>query len=252
MSALPAAFDTTRQDVIQPDPKTIIKRGLPTRIETEAASIAFVRKHTKIPVPHVRKMWKDQCGIFSYLEMDCMPGKALSEAWPGMSPSARLATSTQFKDYLEQLRSIIQSAPTGVIGSCAHGGMFDDRLSQKAYEPVGPWKSEHDFNTYLLRNAVRHAPLSEANRFVSAMRQYRHKTVFTHGDLASDHIFVESKTGQIVGIIDWEMAAWMPEYWEYNKALLGMKYDPWWIELVKSSLGDYHAERVLDFDLEIW
>ena len=40
------------------------------------------------------------------------------------------------------------------------------------------------------------------------------RSVFTHADIAPHNILVDDK-GQITGILDWELAGWYPEYWEY-------------------------------------
>jgi aminoglycoside phosphotransferase (APT) family kinase protein len=39
-------------------------------------------------------------------------------------------------------------------------------------------------------------------------------SVFTHGDIAPRNIMVD-ESAHITGIIDWELAGWYPEYWEY-------------------------------------
>ncbi|KAJ3516878.1 hypothetical protein NLJ89_g855 [Agrocybe chaxingu] len=42
-----------------------------------------------------------------------------------------------------------------------------------------------------------------------------HATVFTHGDLNNHNILV-GDDGHICGIVDWEAAAWLPDYWEIS------------------------------------
>lgn len=42
---------------------------------------------------------------------------------------------------------------------------------------------------------------------------------FTHGDLhRSNTIVTGSEPRPVVGIVDWEQAGWLPEYWEARKA----------------------------------
>lgn len=43
----------------------------------------------------------------------------------------------------------------------------------------------------------------------------RHAIVFTHGDLNQYNIIIGGD-GHVSGIIDWEAAAWLPEYWEVS------------------------------------
>jgi thiamine kinase-like enzyme len=42
-----------------------------------------------------------------------------------------------------------------------------------------------------------------------------HRAVLTHGDLSPRNIIVQDN--KITGLIDWEIAGWFPEYWEYVK-----------------------------------
>ena len=44
-----------------------------------------------------------------------------------------------------------------------------------------------------------------------------HSIVFTHGDFLPRNIIVKDR--KVVGILDWEMAGWYPEYWEYCKIM---------------------------------
>ncbi|KAL1941155.1 hypothetical protein VTO73DRAFT_7367 [Trametes versicolor] len=42
-----------------------------------------------------------------------------------------------------------------------------------------------------------------------------HAIVFTHGDLNMRNIMI-GPDGHVCGIIDWDSAAWLPEYWEFS------------------------------------
>ncbi|KAK7461897.1 hypothetical protein VKT23_008329 [Stygiomarasmius scandens] len=53
----------------------------------------------------------------------------------------------------------------------------------------------------------------------------RHAIVFTHGDLNNHNIMI-GQDGRISGIVDWEAAAWLPDYWEVSvTAILSRR--PW-------------------------
>jgi thiamine kinase-like enzyme len=43
-------------------------------------------------------------------------------------------------------------------------------------------------------------------------------SVFTHGDVAPRNIMVD-ESGHIMGIVDWELAGWYPDYWKYANIL---------------------------------
>ena len=56
------------------------------------------------------------------------------------------------------------------------------------------------------------------------MHQAReYPTYFTHGGPSPLNILVRGE--HIVGIIDWEMAGWLPDYWEYTSAI---NVHPFW------------------------
>ena len=74
----------------------------------------------------------------------------------------------------------------------------------------------------------------------------KHDIVFTHGDLDLHSIIV--KDGHISGIIYWECAGWMPEYWESVKMRHGQS-DKDWCRLVLESFPGYDDEIAADSDL---
>jgi aminoglycoside phosphotransferase (APT) family kinase protein len=45
---------------------------------------------------------------------------------------------------------------------------------------------------------------------------YKHEIVFTHGELRPDNTIV--KNGRVTAIIDWVMAGWYSDHWEFVKA----------------------------------
>ncbi len=67
-----------------------------------------------------------------------------------------------------------------------------------------------------------------------------HKIVFTHADLRPANIIV--KNGHIVGIIDWEMAGWYPEYWEFAKAFYIWRWQNDWGTRLHEIMKPYYCE----------
>jgi hypothetical protein len=63
-----------------------------------------------------------------------------------------------------------------------------------------------------------------------------------------DHILVEPASGQITGVIDWEMAGWWLAYGEYAKPLLGNRHEPWWKTLLPEILHPYPNELRFEVD----
>lgn len=59
-------------------------------------------------------------------------------------------------------------------------------------------------------------------------------------------------TGKVNGILDWEMAGFWPQWWEYRKALFGSRCRPWWLELLKEITPEYPEETETDMELEMF
>lgn len=54
-----------------------------------------------------------------------------------------------------------------------------------------------------------------------------HDIVMTHGDFSPRNIIVQGS--KVVGIVDWEMSGYYPEYWEYVKAMYRPAWESDWI-----------------------
>ncbi|TFK86657.1 hypothetical protein K466DRAFT_587035 [Polyporus arcularius HHB13444] len=70
----------------------------------------------------------------------------------------------------------------------------------------------------------------------------RHAIVFTHGDLLRHNIMI-GDDGHVSGIIDWEAAAWLPEYWEISVTTLFKGY-PWGQFMDKKLASGMYAEEI--------
>ncbi|KAF8234361.1 hypothetical protein L208DRAFT_1262367, partial [Tricholoma matsutake] len=68
-----------------------------------------------------------------------------------------------------------------------------------------------------------------------------HQVVFTHSDIACSNILVNNHN-DIMAILDWEMGGWMPEQWEYLKAMWMGQYDEGWPEFVCLFLEPYNND----------
>jgi hypothetical protein len=57
-----------------------------------------------------------------------------------------------------------------------------------------------------------------------------------------------------VTLIDWEMAGWYPDYWEYSIAACGFGFDDDWPNKVGDILDPYLVEFPWIFNLiiEVW
>jgi aminoglycoside phosphotransferase (APT) family kinase protein len=223
---------------------TIRKCGTSFRIQRELNAMAFVRKHTTIPVPNVVDAKLRGCD--SWMLMERAPGTRLDSAWPNMHENMKSTTIAQLKRCFEQLRNIRPST-SAWIGACDKGPVYDHRLNNGF--PCGPFISVSEFHDFLV------APLTQCPQPELAAK-YRKwlpddcPINFAHADLSYEHIFVDEGTGNVTGIIDWEMAGFWPRWWEYRKAMYASRQQRWWIDVVDSVMPSYEKELEVDSDLE--
>jgi hypothetical protein len=180
--------------------------------------------------------------------MERFPGEELGVAWPKMNEDARRETMMQLKSHFKQLHQLRPEEP-GWIGSCSGGPAYDHRLDSRFTR--GPFPTASAFHDHLV------APLKECPRPEWASR-YRdqlpdhHDIRFAHADISWENILVNSETGEVNGILDWEMAGFWPGWWEYRKALFGARSQPWWMDVVKEIMTEYPRETEVDMDLEMF
>ncbi len=80
-------------------------------------------------------------------------------------------------------------------------------------------------------------------RMIQLQDKRQYETKLTHGDFNSLNVLV--KDDNIVGIIDWEMTEWYPDYWESTSAWHVNHMDEYWRPEVETILdADYHAEEL--------
>ncbi|KAL3470139.1 kinase-like protein [Aspergillus californicus] len=167
--------------------------------ENEARNTGFVKQHTTIPAPEILQDWLDDSGRYFILSKR-MQGETLEKAWSTLSAPQKEKIADQVADVDE--------------GSVYSGWLFLDNGEGSH----GPLKSEAETRDYLT-NALKEksVPLSAVSRLMSRLPPCAPYT-FTHGDLKVGNFIV--KDGELVGILDWESAAYFP--W---KALLRGKLD---------------------------
>jgi hypothetical protein len=63
---------------------------------------------------------------------------------------------------------------------------------------------------------------------------------------------VDEITGDVTGLIDWEMARFWPEWREYRKALFGGRCQGRWLEIVEEIMPSYRKEFEIDTELKMF
>ncbi|RSL94110.1 hypothetical protein CEP52_012817 [Fusarium oligoseptatum] len=234
----------------------VSKRSIPFRkqadsfrLRREAEAMSYVRSHTSIPIPSILDM---HFGVSDHepgwILMERVSGRQLDEAWPMMTNSARAQTISELQSYLRQLHSLRPSG-SGWIGSCSGGPAYDHRLDNVS--TCGPFASVAKFHDFLV-GPVKNCPRPEWVSKYRNMLPDDYCIIFAHADLSWENILVDPTTGSVTGIVDWEMAGFWPEWWEYRKALFGSRPRQWWIEILKQIMKEYQPETETDMELEMF
>lgn len=226
------------------------KYGHEYRLRREIEAMVFVSSKTSIPIPQVTQIQlaPEADAEQNWIVMKRLPGTQLGHAWPNMTIHARSYTLTQLREYLQELHSI-QSQTPGLIGSCSGGPAYDHRIDNR--RTYGPFKSITEFHDFLV-SPIKNSPRSEWVVKYRSLLPDTHGVSFAHGDLSWENILVQPETGEVTGILDWEMAGFWPDWWEYRKALHGNRPQPWWYEVLKEIMPEYRSEAQADMDIEMF
>ncbi|KZT27046.1 kinase-like protein [Neolentinus lepideus HHB14362 ss-1] len=224
---------------------TVMKVGRCVR-STEAATMRFVSARTTIRVPKAYKYWTLPNGE-GVLIMEWLHGTyTLHERWKLLSKDDKLRITRQIRSAIEELRALPQpDALRGMICPVDGAALWDERVR---VQRCGPFESEHAFNEYRLSLLDHFLWEPGARRDVENIRiqlKDDHRILFTHGDIGKRNVLIDHDNN-LAAIIDWEMAGWMPEYWEYVKTVHGMWEDEEWLILSREMVPPYDSEMKAD------
>jgi serine/threonine protein kinase len=221
----------------------VVKYGGSVRA-AEAYNMEYVRKQTRINIPTVHLVFY-HAGC-TYIVMDYISGRTLQDIWTSVSESQRLAWASQLTDIIAELRALPSM-------DCTTPGPLDPSKEDKCEGQwftnfgAGPFDSHHDLSIWLNRK------LSIARRGGNETSSYPKfedtcRLVFTHQDVAARNIILDDDDH--LWVIDWELAGWYPEYFEYAciASDIGspeMPVPQGWKDAVLSCLQPYEREYEL-------
>lgn len=214
-------------------PRSVLKFTPVTRT-AEAANIEYIAGNTTIPVPRVQDVFiVDQQ---TYIIMDYISGSEFSQK--ALSAEQRESIFEELKGYIAQMRALKLTRP-GRVESADGSGLFDNRLGNR---PFPPFESIEKFHSHIGHDAILYSDKHrKAWSQFQAMVNRKYCTKFTHSDIAPRNLLVNN--GKIAAIIDWEMAGWYPEYWEYTRWAVSSYRSPQrWQELREEGLECYLDE----------
>ncbi|KAF2818060.1 phosphotransferase enzyme family protein [Ophiobolus disseminans] len=204
-----------------------------------------------IPVPEVygwrvAKQEGNTDEVFIYMQL--VQGPTLEEQWSKLCAGNKQMICKDIRAKSSCLRTLWDSESHQVIGSICHSPAPDRCLEDLPL--LRPFPSRlvfHDWLSWLWRRNVPNPQSIED--YWRGLLPDNGPVVFTHGDVRPANIIVTATSPtKIVAILDWEMAGWYPDYWEYCKARYTAAHDGEWRGFIDQFLeADELALEGFDF-----
>jgi serine/threonine protein kinase len=232
-----------RSKITQIEEDVILKQGSAVWPNEEAA-INLVQAHAAdVPVPTVYHsiFSRNADGVVrsGMLYMEFIPGESLKSAWPRLSGDDRKRICRDTWVLIDKLRLI--PVPQQETGEEMHDGgtqafycaadgtssIIHPLLGDIA-DPPPPLRDDEALRTRIWERYVEYNGLSYPDgQSVRELLPRSETAVFTHGDIHPGNIIVNDNGGddgssgqvRIVGLVDFESAGFLPDYWEYAQAM---------------------------------
>ena len=196
-------------------------------LHLEASTIEFVRTHTTIPIPRVRRRFFEEEEGASIIVMDYIPGERLDHAWPSLSLWSKLWVALTLRRYIRQLRQLNSSVPgpfadsPHICGGLIFGdrgcGLFPDYASLSAFYnrklDIAKTMTYRDRHGNLIPYAGPDTEPFDDSR----------PLVFTHQDLTMRNVILGSD-GR-VWLVDWGLSGFYPPWFEYISMVYAAERD---------------------------
>ncbi|KFY04302.1 hypothetical protein O988_00877 [Pseudogymnoascus sp. VKM F-3808] len=219
------------------DDNTVIKSG--SDIQTDEINALRVARELQLPVPEVYEAHPLPI-MGASIHMSYIPGETLEVAWPTMSPDQKQGIALQLRAIVDKMRSL--SSDDNAFRSCG-GGMIRDMRSYTTYAG-GPFLDEQSFNDFVM-DIAKSTP-KVIREGLRARLRCDHRVVLTHGDLTPRNIIVQDN--KITGLIDWEIAGWFPEYWEYVKFFHRPCIHKDWFDYALDIFSEPYIEDLINYE----
>lgn len=232
----------------------------------EARNLEFLASYPHLAVPkcygHGYLPLDDGFGEQTqYIITDYIEGQTLAEAFPTLSPIDKKEVLRLVHEQVTQYRNIPDPGYLGSVGNKPYIHnlfmMFPAGNPKDKAEYSGPFATYHDFVESLMERArtkkddERYIPTTEIICNMARKVLRNHRSVWTHADLAPKNIML-TKLGTNpddgsgifrVTVIDWEIAGFYPEWWEYVESPIFFGLEaPWWSYELEKVVQPYYDE----------
>ncbi|KAJ5385469.1 kinase-like domain-containing protein [Penicillium concentricum] len=234
------------------DSETVVKFGHGVALsEAEALHLASTR--TTIATPRLLSAYiLDDVG---YIVMSYVAGEPLEQYWDRASQVEKDCILEQLRDYVNQMREIPGDFIGGLDRSPCRDGIFEAGYGDYTKYSYGPYLSEESFDEGIIQALRDRLPPKvlerehdiESNFFNNEYVLYQtvrglknHKILFTHADLHPGNIIV--RTDGTVVLLDWGLAGFWPEYWEFYRAMHNQHWRASWGRMVENFIPPFYVE----------
>jgi len=213
---------------------TVVKRALPDGLCLEERALNFVRSHTSIPVPKVRRHITSRLGaVGGCLLLEKIEGTTLDRLWDTLSEPERLRIVSTLKGYISQLRRVSANyercnvpGPMGDTPQMCIGPwmLFD-------HSGAGPFTTSKELIEYF--NKTSREPFEDSQPLV-----------LTHNDLSMRNVIVGHD--KKVWLIDWGWSGFYPPWCEQIATICTADNDNapmTWREYITTVTGDWEKEK---------
>jgi hypothetical protein len=172
-------------------------------MEPESDTTQFVKRMSSVPVPEDVFSWVDIAWHRSFLILKAFKGQTLDRAWGSLSTERRVHIADTIAEYCKEL-SLMTSERLMTQNGSAIREQFLIRSPPNAEPSWRPW-------------IMGPCTPDQLKSYLSGSTQgwYGHIGLFyfKHADLGPTNIIVSEEDASIVGVIDWESAAYYPKLW---------------------------------------
>lgn len=202
--------------IMRIDSKVVMKTS-PRCHPGEFAAMRYVAEHApSVPIPTAHFAQWSEGGGPGRIVMEYVPGKTLHAVWPTLPSDLKERVCKDTWKIIQTLRAIVRPEGLPSLYTTVDGSeLYPPPFTGYANEAVPLIEKDEDFRQIILRNYVERNGLSYADgQEVLDKFPRSASSVFTHGDIKPKNIIVDEEAN-ILGLGDWEMAGFLPDYWEH-------------------------------------
>ncbi|MCJ1467407.1 hypothetical protein MMC07_006031 [Pseudocyphellaria aurata] len=217
------------------DNYTVTKSGRRVRPNEETA-MRLVAEHTKVPVPEIFGSSYGPGG--GSISMSLMPGVPLDSMWDRLDEAGKERLCREIWWMIAKWQQIARPPDLAHVYQCLADGSAatTDPLLQDMRDPPRPLFTDDEvrariYERYWYHDHDHHGQEDDDESTLDTLLvtlPHSDNSVFTHGEMAPRNIMVDRSSGRVSGVVDWELAGWYPDYWEYANIMRAPSTDLDW------------------------